>query len=101
MYVCMYKCMGHNDFVFIAFVHGIRGGILREEAIEMGATLEGAKISYLDIQSEKQLVENTKKHLQAHNLSEKDLSSSLRDLGLTRLSHNTYILYITRKTNII
>ncbi|KAG8371175.1 hypothetical protein BUALT_Bualt13G0059700 [Buddleja alternifolia] len=63
----------------------ISTGHILEKSLHMGETLEGAKASYLDIKAEKKLVEETKTTLQALNMIEKELTSTLKDLGIERL----------------
>ncbi|PIN07370.1 Acyl-CoA reductase [Handroanthus impetiginosus] len=77
-----------------AFVQGTRSGLLLEKPFLMGETLEVAKIPYLDINAEKKLVEERKAQLQAQNMTEKELTSTLKDLGIERATlhgwPNTY-----------
>ncbi|KAG8371186.1 hypothetical protein BUALT_Bualt13G0060800 [Buddleja alternifolia] len=70
--------------VSTAFVHGTSPGLILEKQFQMGETLEGAKVSYLDINGEKKLVEERKTKLQAQNMTEKELTSTLKDLGVER-----------------
>ncbi|KAH6836775.1 fatty acid reductase 1, partial [Perilla frutescens var. hirtella] len=78
--------------VSTAYVHGSRLGVLEEEAIEMGKTLEGAKASCLDIEGEMKLIEEAKKQL--HDVNQNEFTSTLRDLGIQRANFhgwpNTY-----------
>lgn len=68
-------------------MQGTRVGVLEEEALEMGATLEGAKASCLDIQTEKKFIHDAKEKMVAQNINQKDFTSTLRDLGIQRLLH--------------
>ncbi|KAH6774767.1 hypothetical protein C2S51_013171, partial [Perilla frutescens var. frutescens] len=63
---------------------GTRLGVLEEEAIEMGTTIEGAKASCLDIEGEMKLIEEAKKQLHAQNVNQNEFTSTLRDLGIQR-----------------
>ncbi|KAK6138179.1 hypothetical protein DH2020_028063 [Rehmannia glutinosa] len=58
--------------VSTAFVHESRPELLLEKPFHMGETLKGAKASYLDIEAEKKLVEETKTRLQAQNITDKE-----------------------------
>ncbi|KAK6144208.1 hypothetical protein DH2020_021028 [Rehmannia glutinosa] len=80
--------------VSTAFVHESRPELLLEKPFQMGGTLKGAKASYLDIEAEKKLVDETKTRLQAQNMTDKEFASTLRDLGIERANWhgwaNTY-----------
>ncbi|KAL7127129.1 hypothetical protein ABFS83_14G234500 [Erythranthe nasuta] len=80
--------------VSTAYVHGTRSGVIVEKPFRMGETLEGSKISYLDLEAEKKLLLETKTRLQSRNIPKHDFISALRDLGIQRaLLHgwpNTY-----------
>ncbi|PIN17506.1 Alcohol-forming fatty acyl-CoA reductase [Handroanthus impetiginosus] len=80
--------------VSTAFVQGTRSGLLLEKPFLIGETLEGAQIPYLDINAEKKLVDERKAQLRAQNMSEKELTSKLKDFGIERATlhgwPNTY-----------
>lgn len=84
---CVYLTFIDDTYVRdigVAFVQGTRVGVLKEEAFEMGATLEGAKASCLDIEAEKKFIHDAKEKLVANNINLKDFTSTLRDLGMQR-----------------
>ncbi|KAL2511104.1 putative fatty acyl-CoA reductase 4 [Abeliophyllum distichum] len=50
----------------------------------MGETLDGAKISYLDINTEKKIIEEKLRELEAQNASKIQITSEMRNLGIER-----------------
>ncbi|KAL0436314.1 UNVERIFIED_CONTAM: putative fatty acyl-CoA reductase 4 [Sesamum radiatum] len=70
--------------VSTAYIHGMRDGVIVEQPIHMGETLPGAKISYLDINMEKKIVEEKLRELQALNATQKEITSVMKDLGIQR-----------------
>ncbi|MFX6572753.1 SDR family oxidoreductase, partial [Acinetobacter baumannii] len=70
--------------VSTAYVSGNKVGLIQEKPFEMGETLPGAKIQYLDINMEKQIVEEKLKELQILNATEKEITRVMKDLGIQR-----------------
>ncbi|KAL0390008.1 UNVERIFIED_CONTAM: putative fatty acyl-CoA reductase 4 [Sesamum calycinum] len=70
--------------VSTAYIHGMRDGLIPEQPIHMGETLPGAKISYLDINMEKKIVEEKLRELQALNATQKEITTVMKDLGIQR-----------------
>ncbi|KAL0369546.1 UNVERIFIED_CONTAM: Alcohol-forming fatty acyl-CoA reductase [Sesamum angustifolium] len=62
----------------------MRDGLIPEQPIHMGETLPGAKISYLDINMEKKIVEEKLRELQTLNAAQKEITSVMKDLGIQR-----------------
>ncbi|KAL0417611.1 UNVERIFIED_CONTAM: Alcohol-forming fatty acyl-CoA reductase [Sesamum radiatum] len=62
----------------------MRDGLIPEQPIHMGETLPGAKISYLDINMEKKIVEEKLRELQALNATKKEITTVMKDLGIQR-----------------
>lgn len=82
-------------FWCVAYVHGTRAtGVQVEKRLCMGETIEGAKASYLDIDAENKLAVETKTRLQAQNMPNNDLISTLKDLGIQRLYYILHALQI-------
>ncbi|KAK4493107.1 hypothetical protein RD792_018047 [Penstemon davidsonii] len=81
--------------VSTAYVNGNRGGLIPEKPFQMGETLPGAKISYLDINTEKKIVDEKLKELQILNATDKEITRTMKDLGIQRaMLHgwpNTYV----------
>ncbi|KAL8479872.1 hypothetical protein ACS0TY_026714 [Phlomoides rotata] len=82
--------------VSTAFVHGTQAGLILEKPFHMGETLPGAKITYLDINTEKAIIEERLRALQTDlNSTEKDIARAMKDLGIERaMLHgwpNTYV----------
>ncbi|KAK4492257.1 hypothetical protein RD792_003060 [Penstemon davidsonii] len=81
--------------VSTAYVNGNRGGLIPEKPFQMGETLPGAKISYLDINTEKKIVDKKLKELQILNATDKEITRTMKDLGIQRaMLHgwpNTYV----------
>lgn len=76
---------------FTAYVHGSSVGIVPEKPFRMGETLDGAEISYLDINTEKKIVEERLRGLEAQNATELKIKSVMRNLGIERLiDYNTF-----------
>ncbi|CAA2957139.1 Hypothetical predicted protein [Olea europaea subsp. europaea] len=76
------------------FVH-VSTGLIPEKPFHMGETLDGAKISYLDIDTEKRIVEERLRGLEAQNATELEIASAMRNLGTDRAKlhgwPNTYV----------
>ncbi|XP_012838538.1 PREDICTED: fatty acyl-CoA reductase 1-like isoform X2 [Erythranthe guttata] len=70
--------------VSTAYVHGTRSGVIVEKPFRMGETLQGAKLTYLDLDAEKKLLQQTKTRLHSHNIPNDDFIQSLRDFGIQR-----------------
>ncbi|KAL7084835.1 hypothetical protein ACP275_14G246400 [Erythranthe tilingii] len=70
--------------VSTAYVHGTRSGVIVEKPLRMGETLESAKLSHLDMDAEKKLLQQTKTRLYSQNIPKEDFISALRDLGIQR-----------------
>ncbi|KAI3450696.1 hypothetical protein Pfo_007361 [Paulownia fortunei] len=81
--------------VSTAYVHGTRVGIIPEMPFHMGDSLPEAKISYLDINMEKQIAEERISELQTQNATQKEITVVMKDLGIQRsMLHgwpNTYV----------
>ncbi|KAL0436313.1 UNVERIFIED_CONTAM: Alcohol-forming fatty acyl-CoA reductase [Sesamum radiatum] len=81
--------------VSTAYVNGTRAGVIAETPIHMGEALAGAKVSYVDINTEKEIVEEKLRELEALNLSQKEITSVMKDLGFERARlhgwPNTYV----------
>ncbi|KAL6575755.1 hypothetical protein OROHE_000736 [Orobanche hederae] len=77
-----------------AFVHHSGSKLLLEESFFMDKTLKAAKAPSLDIEAEKMLVEEIKTRLQAQKMTDKELTFTLRKLGIERANFygwpNTY-----------
>ncbi|KAL6577447.1 hypothetical protein OROMI_011723 [Orobanche minor] len=80
--------------VSTAFVHHSGPKLLLEKSFFMDKTLKPAKAPSLDIEAEKILVEETKTRLQAQKMTDKELTFTLRKLGIERANFygwpNTY-----------
>ncbi|KAL2541040.1 Fatty acyl-CoA reductase 3 [Abeliophyllum distichum] len=68
--------------VSTAYVCGEKEGLILEEPINLGDTLNGT--SGLDINAEKEVIEERLKQLHADNVSEKSITSAMKDLGIQR-----------------
>ncbi|XP_020547358.1 probable fatty acyl-CoA reductase 4, partial [Sesamum indicum] len=76
---CKLKMLLH---VSTAYVHGTRAGVIPEVAFHMGQTLPGAEILYLDINTEKKIVEKRLRQLHTLNSTPKQITSAMKDLGI-------------------
>ncbi|KAH9659960.1 Fatty acyl-CoA reductase 3 [Citrus sinensis] len=78
------KCAKLNVLVHVstAFVWGEESGMLYESSFKMGDTLNGA--SGLDIDVERQVVEQELNELQAEGASEEAITLAMKDLGIKR-----------------
>ncbi|CAA2966145.1 fatty acyl- reductase 3-like isoform X1 [Olea europaea subsp. europaea] len=91
------NCSTIEMFVHVstAYVHGSSVGIVPEKPFRMGETLDGAEISYLDINTEKKIVEERLRGLEAQNATELKIKSVMRNLGIERAKlhgwPNTYV----------
>ena len=72
---------------------GEKEGLILEEPFTMGETLIGA--SQLDINHEKELVEERLNELQAEGCTEEVITSTMKDMGIQRFVRN--ISQIKRK----
>ncbi|KAI3461304.1 hypothetical protein Pfo_017967 [Paulownia fortunei] len=81
--------------VSTAFVHGTRVGLIPEKPFHMGETLAGSKITYLDINTEKNIIEERLRELQTQKPTEKEITTAMKDLGIERAKlhgwPNTYV----------
>ncbi|KAK4441282.1 putative fatty acyl-CoA reductase 4 [Sesamum alatum] len=81
--------------VSTAFVHDTKKGLIAEKPFHMGETPDGSKISYLDINTEKMIIEEKLSRLQTQNATEKEITRAMKDLGIERaMLHgwpNTYV----------
>ncbi|XP_073055330.1 fatty acyl-CoA reductase 1-like isoform X2 [Primulina eburnea] len=81
--------------VSTAYVHGNGVGLIPERAFRKGDTLDGAKISYLDINTETKIAKERLRELQTQNATEKEITRAMKDLGIERaMLHgwpNTYV----------
>lgn len=77
---CRYD--GLSFFFTPAFVWGEESGMLYESSFKMGDTLNGA--SGLDIDVERQVVEQELNELQAEGASEEAITLAMKDLGIKR-----------------
>ncbi|CAI9785879.1 unnamed protein product [Fraxinus pennsylvanica] len=91
------NCSKIDMFVHVstAYVQGSSVGIVPERPFRMGETLDGAEISYLDINTEKKIVEERLRGLEAQNATELKIKSVMRNLGIERAKlhgwPNTYV----------
>ncbi|KAL3850182.1 hypothetical protein ACJIZ3_012064 [Penstemon smallii] len=91
------KCAKLKMFLHVstAFVNCTKIGLITEKPFRMGETLIGAKISYLDINKEIELVQERLRELQIQNANQEKITSAMKDLGIERaLLHgwpNTYV----------
>ncbi|KAH6773051.1 Jojoba acyl CoA reductase-related male sterility protein [Perilla frutescens var. hirtella] len=89
------KCIKLKILVHVstAFVSGEREGLILESPYKIGETLNGR--DELDIDEEKRLIDETLKHLKAHNSSEDSINSAMKALGIQRARKygwpNTYV----------
>ncbi|CAA3020495.1 Hypothetical predicted protein [Olea europaea subsp. europaea] len=70
---------------FTAYVQGLSVGLIPEKPFHMGETLDGAKISYFDIDTEKRMVEERLRGPEAQNAAEPEIASAMRNLGIDRV----------------
>ncbi|PIN09215.1 Acyl-CoA reductase [Handroanthus impetiginosus] len=81
--------------VSTAFVHGTKIGLIPEKPYHMGETLDASKIPYLDINKEKHIMEETLKRLKTQKAMEKEITQTMKDLGIERAKlhgwPNTYV----------
>lgn len=54
----------------------------------MGETLAGAKITHLDIDTEKKIIDETLTALQADKCTETEITIAMKDLGIQRFNFN-------------
>ncbi|KAL0370178.1 UNVERIFIED_CONTAM: putative fatty acyl-CoA reductase 4 [Sesamum angustifolium] len=59
----------------------------------MGETLDGSKISYLDINTEKKIIEEKLSRLLTQNAAEKEIARAMRDLGIERTLDSIFVAY--------
>lgn len=73
-----------------AYVCGEREGLILEDPLAMGATLIGTASppTPLDINQEKELVEERLNQLQAQGFSEELIASTMKDMGIQRFVTN-------------
>ncbi|KAK4441284.1 Alcohol-forming fatty acyl-CoA reductase [Sesamum alatum] len=79
--------------VSTAFVHGTRVGLIPEKPFHMGETLDGSKISYLDINEEKKIMEEKLSKLQTQKATEKEITRAMKDLGIERTLDSIFVAY--------
>ncbi|KAL0370177.1 UNVERIFIED_CONTAM: putative fatty acyl-CoA reductase 4 [Sesamum angustifolium] len=81
--------------VSTAFVHDNKKGLKAEKRFRMGQTVDGSKISYLDTNMEKKIIEEKLKALQMQKATEIETTRAMKDLGIERaMLHgwpNTYV----------
>lgn len=65
-------------------MHGTKVGVAPEQPLRMGETLPGAKIPILDIDAEKDIIEERLRFLESQKLSDKEITRSMKDLGIER-----------------
>lgn len=75
-------------YIYIAYVHGTRVGLIPEKPFHMGETLAGAKITHLDIDTEKKIIDETLTALQADKCTETEITIAMKDLGIQRFNFN-------------
>ncbi|CAI9781437.1 unnamed protein product [Fraxinus pennsylvanica] len=91
------NCSKIEMFVHVstAYVRSSSVGLIPEKPFHMGETPDGAKISYLDINTEKKVVEERLRGLEAQNATELEIASAMRNLGIDRAKlhgwPNTYV----------
>ncbi|GFQ03241.1 fatty acyl-coa reductase 1 [Phtheirospermum japonicum] len=77
--------------VSTAYVHGTRTGLILEKPFHM----DGSEIPNLDIDEEKKIIDEKLQELQFQKLTEKEITSAMKDLGIKRaIMHgwpNTYV----------
>ncbi|KAL2511103.1 putative fatty acyl-CoA reductase 4 [Abeliophyllum distichum] len=80
------KCSKLEMFLHVstAYVHGSSVGLVPEKPFHMGETLDGAKISYLDVNTEKKIIKERLRGLEAQNATELEIASVMRNLGIDR-----------------
>ncbi|CAI9773634.1 unnamed protein product [Fraxinus pennsylvanica] len=69
--------------VSTAYVCGEKEGVILEKPFNLGDTLNGT--SGLDINAEKQVIEEKLKELNDENVSAKSITSAMKDLGIQRI----------------
>ncbi|KAL3850314.1 hypothetical protein ACJIZ3_012196 [Penstemon smallii] len=91
------KCAKLKMFLHVstAFVNCTKIGLITEKPFRMGETLIGAKISYLDINKEMELVQERLRELQIQNANQEKITSAMKNLGIERAQlhgwANTYV----------
>ncbi|KAK5818465.1 hypothetical protein PVK06_023402 [Gossypium arboreum] len=89
------KCAKLQVLVHVstAYVSGERSGLIVENSYRMGETLNG--VSGLDVNIEKQVVEDQLHLLRLQGASDKDITIAMKDLGIQRARRygwpNTYV----------
>ncbi|CAL0333983.1 unnamed protein product [Lupinus luteus] len=89
------KCVKLKVLVHVstAYVCGERGGLIVEEPLQLGVSLNG--IPGLDIDVEKKVVQEKLKQLQDEAATEDEIKMAMKDLGMKRASvygwPNTYV----------
>ncbi|TYJ26446.1 hypothetical protein E1A91_A07G120300v1 [Gossypium mustelinum] len=89
------KCAKLQVLVHVstAYVSGERAGLIVENSYRMGETLNG--VSGLDVNIEKQVVEDQLHLLRLQGASDKDITIAMKDLGIQRARRygwpNTYV----------
>lgn len=68
---------------------GERGGLIIEDPIQLGASLNGVK--GLDIDEEKKVVEEKMNKLRQEGATEEDIKIAMKDLGIERLAFTSII----------
>ncbi|KAL0418313.1 UNVERIFIED_CONTAM: Alcohol-forming fatty acyl-CoA reductase [Sesamum radiatum] len=68
-------------------------GLIPEKPFSMGETLDGSKISYLDINTEKKIIEEKLSRLLTQNAAEKEIARAMRDLGIERTLDSIFVAY--------
>ncbi|CAA3020501.1 Hypothetical predicted protein [Olea europaea subsp. europaea] len=84
---------GDVSYENLAYVQGLSVGLIPEKPFHMGETLDGAKISYLDIDTEKRIVEERLRGLEAQNATELEIASAMRNLGIDRTLDSIFVAY--------
>ncbi|KAL0460776.1 UNVERIFIED_CONTAM: Fatty acyl-CoA reductase 3 [Sesamum latifolium] len=68
-------------------------GLIPEKPFSMGETLDGSKISYLDINEEKKIMEEKLRWLQTQNATDKEITKAMKDLGIERTLDSIFVPY--------
>ncbi|KAK4396743.1 Fatty acyl-CoA reductase 3 [Sesamum angolense] len=79
------KCSKLDTLLHVstAFVHDTtRKGLIAEKPFRMGQTADGSKISYLDTNMEKKIIEEKLKALQMQKATEIETTRAMKDLAL-------------------
>ncbi|KAL0437020.1 UNVERIFIED_CONTAM: Alcohol-forming fatty acyl-CoA reductase [Sesamum radiatum] len=79
--------------VSTAFVHDVEKRLIVEKPFCKGETLDGSKISYLDINEEKKIIEEELRALQMHRATEIETTRAMRDLGTERTMDSIFVAY--------